>query len=91
MEGNRKVVGPSQAIMNEEERGLSLSSERRNKKGLVPVPNPRIDLRTERYWLDFVTDPTGSTMILGKALRVGNAVDPRTASGLPTGWQTRYD
>ena len=60
--------------MNEEERGLSLSSERRNKKGLVPVPNPRIDLRTERYWLEKVLDPTGSTMILGKDLRGGTAL-----------------
>jgi RHS repeat-associated protein len=29
------------------------------------VPKPRIDLRSERHWLDFVVDPTGSTQSTG--------------------------
>ena len=49
--------------------------ERRKKRVWLPCQNPRIDLKTERYWLDFVVDPVVSTMILGKDLYVEMSPD----------------
>jgi len=52
--------------------------------------NPRIDLRTERYWLELVMDPTGSILILGKAHKRGDATGIRGKRRYTTGANSSF-